>query len=238
MKTYKAKVISLLGCVAFLMANYCSAAPIMQSDYLVAGDIGDTWTYENIFGSQFTNSLSKIDSGVNAGRFNLGNGTNGILYDVINNAVTWYEIDNTPLTPIASFSESYETGQYYSIGSPGPNDYEFMFLTLPSLTVKAGTFDDVLVQVWLDSSYGPNSINSLFNLDSYGITAAVTDVDWWARDVGLLAYMGVQAEDGVIDGGYELVRTSLPEPGTLLLFSFSIGLVGLHKYKGRSVICT
>lgn len=203
----------LITCLVLLVPGISHADIIMQSDYLVAGEVGDTWTYEDILGNTFTHTLSQIDSGVHAGRFHVGNDTTtGIIYDVNNNAVTWYEVDGESLIPPMAFSESNETGQYYSFGPPASNGSEVIFLTLSSLTVKAGTYDDILVQVWLDSGYTANRFNALLGLDAYGITAAVTDVDWWGRDVGLLAFLGVQAEDGGIDGGYELVRPRLLNP--------------------------
>lgn len=228
--------VNLAPIVFFLLfssAKVC-AELIMFSDYFPAGEIGDTWEYENIDGSNFTWELSQVTTGVNAGRLKRGNATSGIVYDVQDEQVTWYSnsFETDPDAKPVIFSRTYETGQRFTVDDHATKDSEFLFLLIPNLTVKAGTFDDILIQIWLDSDFLPNTVNDLFGLDPLGITAGVTDIDWYARGIGSVKYMGVQAEDGLIDGGYELISSTIvPEPNILALMILSLIILVFWHFK-------
>ncbi len=230
-----------LGSICFLAlfaAGNANAATVMPSAYLAAGDIGDTWTYANLDSTQFTWTLSSVTTGPNAGRLKRGNDSTGIVYDVVNNAVTWYEYDTQPITPYA-FSEFYETGQ------PAPDPLgdnpriSVLFLTAPSITVPAGNYNDILLLVWLDAQFAANTANILLGLDPT-ITAGVTAVDWYARGIGPVRYMDVAADTGVfgVDGGYELISTTVapvPIPAAAWLFASGLlGLIGVVRKRSRA----
>ena len=64
------------------------------------------------------------------------------------------------------------------------------------------------------------------------ITAGVTDIDFFARNVGQVAFAGVDAATGLNDGlGFELINTTVvPVPAAVWLFgSGLIGLIGLAR---------
>ena len=193
-----------------------SSAPapttVLPSSYLAAGSPGDTWTYERSDTSQFTWALSAITTGPNTGRMMLGNGSEWTIYDAVSSVFTIYETDAGIINPPLAFPVSAQTGQMFTL-----DGQEFLFLTAPNITVPAGIFSDALGLVWLDSAYGPNAINTQLGLSS-AITAAVTDVDWYVRGVGLVKYMGVDAATGTIDDGFEMAGTSIdPDPPAIWL---------------------
>lgn len=77
-----------------------------------------------------------------------------------------------------------------------------------SLTVPAGTFKNVIRMAWLDCNFTANTMNAVLGIDA-AIDQGVTDVDWLAIGVGSVKYMGVMAENGLIDGGYDLTSYSV-----------------------------
>ena len=178
-------------------------ATVLPSSYLAAGTPGDTWTYKRSDTSKFTWTLSAINTGPNAGRMLLGNGSTWTIYDVLNGIFTIYETETGMTNPPLAFPVSAQTNQMITI-----DGQEFLFTNAPGITVKPGSSSDVLGLVWLDSAYGPNVINTQLGLGS-AITAAVTDVDWFVGGVGLVKHMGVDAATGTIDAGFELVGTSI-----------------------------
>jgi len=201
-----------LSVIALFVSVPSNAALITPSDYIVAGNIGDTWDYERLDGTQFTWTLSEVEAGVNAGRLERGNSDSGIVYDQAGNVVSIYEIDKNALNPPLVIGET-ELGQVVTYGDPNdPNPTLFLFLKVPTISVQAGTYSDVLAWIFLDSKFSANSTNALLGLDPL-ITAAVTDVSFFAFGIGEVEYLGIDAFTGLSDGlGYELVSTSVPEP--------------------------
>lgn len=132
----------------------------------------------------------------------LGNETSGYVYDINEGAVTWYDTpDAVPDSPI-SFPEYIEAEKEIDFEDDGS---KVIYLVAQNITVQAGTYDDVLIEVWLDENFPPNSMNESLNLG--GMTAsAVTDVCWYVNGLGLVKFFGIDAETGENDGnGYELV---------------------------------
>lgn len=220
------------ACVLVFYSLTLSAATVVPSDYLAAGSPGDTWRYERHDSSQFIWTLSAITAGTNNGRMKLGNSSEWIVYDVINNVFTIYETHAGIISPPLAFPASAQTDQMITTSGQ-----EFLFLTAPSITVQAGTFSNVLGIVWLDSAFGPNSMNTQLGLGS-AITAAVTDVDLYVGGVGLVQHVGVDAATGSIDGGFELVSTAPANASTFyysatLQHIFTDNLTG--KYTGAKI---
>lgn len=200
-------------------------AAIIPGDYIVAGDLGDTWTYENIDQTQFTWTLSEVPSGPNAGLFERGDSSSGMVYEYANDVLTIHELNKTPIPAGMLVFKEIEFGQVVTLNDDPTDPSKYLFWGLPSITVQAGTFYDVVALVWLDGKFGANYANTQLGLD-LSITDAVTDIEIFARDTGQLAYLGIDAASGLSDGeGFELVSTSIPTPGTLpLLF---VGLLSL-----------
>jgi hypothetical protein len=213
-----------------------SAAAVIPSDYMIAGNLGDTWTYANLESTQFTWTLSEVVTGPNTGLFERGNNNSGMVYDLTNDVLTIHEWNKTPIDPTwgVVFSEI-ELGQVVTLNDDPTDPGMFLLWDIPSITVQAGTYNDLLALVWLDADFGANTANTLLGLNSL-ITAGVTDIDFFARDIGQLKFQGIEAATGLSDGeGFELVSTSVvPIPATLpLFFSGIFGLVLLGKNKQR-----
>lgn len=223
-------------CIVFVSIS-ANAETVIPSDYMIAGSIGDTWTYENLDSTQFTWTLSEITSGENAGFLERGNNDSGMVYDLTNDVLTIHELNKTPIDPAWGFVISeIELGQVVTLNDDPVNPSMYLFWDIPSITVQAGTYNDVLALVWLDGNpiFGPNAANTLLGLDSLITTAAVTDIDFFARGVGQVAFAGIKASTGLSDGdGYELVSTSVvPIPAAVwLLGSGLIGLIGVARRK-------
>lgn len=129
---------------------------------MIAGDIGDTWTYENLDNTQFTWTLSEIVSGPNAGFLERGNINSGMVYDLTNDVLTIHELDKSPIDPTWGLVLSkIELGQVVTLNDDPINPSKYLFWDIPSITVKAGTYNDVLALVWLDENFGANSANTL-----------------------------------------------------------------------------
>lgn len=128
------------------------------------------------------------------------------------------------------FPASSETGQAIYLEA----DDIFMYLDIiESITVPAGTYTNVLRMAFLDDNFSANTINVDLGIDP-ALDYGVTDVNWFDIGVGEIKYLGVMAENGGIDGGYELVSYSsvVPIPATVWLFgSGLIGLIGIAKRK-------
>jgi len=219
------------SCIAFVSLS-ANAVTVVPSDYMIAGNIGDTWDYENLDTTTFTLTLSTVASGPNAGRFKRGNGTLGTVYDVSGNDLSLYELDSNPLIPPLVIGES-ELGQVFTYNDDPVNPTMYLFWKVPSITIQAGTFNDVLAWVFLDANFSANVANTFLGLDP-GITAGVTDINYYAQGIGELGLVGIDAGTGLSDGtGYELVSTSVvPIPAAVWLFgSGFIGLIGLARHK-------
>ena len=180
---------------------------IIPSDYMIAGNIGDTWTYANLDGSQFTWTLSEVVSGPNAGLLERGNDDSGMVYDLTNNVLTIHEWNKTPIDPPWNLAKI-GLGQIDTLNDDPDDPSMYLFWKVPSITVQAGTFNDVLALVWLDDSFLPNSVNTELELNP-NVAAAVTDIDYFVCDIGQIAYRGVEASTGESDGGFELVSTTV-----------------------------
>ena len=195
------------ACVAFVSLS-ANAETIIPSDYMIAGSIGDTWAYEKLDSTQFTWTLSEVASGTNVGRLERGNIDSGMVYDLIDNVLTVYEWNKIPFDPPLVFSEI-ELGQVVTLNDDPDNPSMYLFWDIPSITVQAGTFTDVLALVWLDGETDANDANTQLGLDPQ-VTAGVTDIDYFARGAGQVAFVGIEANDGTSDGtGNELVSTTV-----------------------------
>ena len=72
----------LLGAMCASIAFFSSSAnaiTVVPSDYMIAGNIDDTWDYEYLDSTPFTWTLSTVATGTNTGRFERGNTNSGIV---------------------------------------------------------------------------------------------------------------------------------------------------------------
>ena len=81
---------------------------------------------------------------------------------------------------------------------------------LPSLTVPAGTINDVVAIVWLDKNVTVNAGNqSIRDIWAPMSTYAVTDIDFYAKGVGLVRQISVNSTTGAIEHDSQLTATSI-----------------------------
>lgn len=207
-KSQKKSIFLAIIIFGILSTVCCYAETVIPSDYMIAGETDDTWTYVNIDGSHFTQIISVVNSGLNAGSFFRGNSNSGIVYDLTNSVLTIYEWDKTPLDPPLVFSEI-EFGQIVTLNYDPDDPSIYLFCKIPIITVQAGTFNDVIAIVWIDDDFPANSANTQLGLDPL-ITYGVTDIDYFARGIGNVKHQGIEAANGLSDGdGYELVNTTV-----------------------------
>ena len=175
--------------LSFLIFSSTSNATItiIPSDYIVTGSVGDTWRYKHLDDTQFSWTLTKVVDGPNAGLFERGNNTSGLIYDLKNKVLSIHELDKVSIPPSVGFVLSeIELGQIITLNDDINNPTMFLFWRVPSVSVIAGVYHDVIAFVWLDNSSPPhpsNTVNTELNLPSSIITA-VTDVDYYVRGIG------------------------------------------------------
>lgn len=223
---------TILLVAALLFSPIGNAASVIPGDYLIAGSAGDTWNYERLDSTLFTWTLSEVATGPNAGRFERGNNNSGIVYGQAGSDLSIYELDKNPLVPTLVIGET-ELGQVITYSDDPIDPTMYLFLQVPDVTVQAGTFNDVLAWIFLDDNFGPNSANTALGLGP-AITAAVTDVNFFASGIGEVLYVGVDAATGDSDGlGYELVSSSvIPIPAAVWLFGSALSILGWMRRKG------
>ena len=188
---------SLLGVFACFFTWNVFAVTFSFEDYFPTIDTGEKWNYTGV--SNFSLSLNSVDSGPYTGLTKFGNENTGIVFSVDSGVVTWYTYNNRPLSPSMVFDEKYQTGQVYVI-----NGREVVFVALPDFTVTAGTFNNVIAMVWLHPDFDANPKNVELGINQSLTTSAVTDIDYYAKGVGIIAYEAVNVFDGSIVGTYGL----------------------------------
>ena len=193
-----------------LIPSGAFCATVTLSDYLVTESPGRSWSY-----------IYTHDTSAEVDEF--GGHLAGDEITVFNQPVENYILSVLP--PVV------ETGTLYLLNEPNIFIY---FEFIDSLTVPAGTFNNVLAASALDSNFPVNSFNSdpRLAIDPAVVTYGVTDADWFVAGVGQIKFLGVEASDGSIDGGFELTGYTVPIPAAVWLFgSGLIGLIGIARRK-------
>lgn len=212
----------------FLLTSRTIAAEISIADYtLLKVGSWSQFTYLSPVFPDFTIKAVTLSTGPFAGKYRVGD----YQYPTFSSSgpTTWFIMDSNDTTifvyatsegvfnPPIQMPIKYLTDTL--IPNPFANGYYWYFKLIPSLTVKAGTFNDVLMWFVLDSTSPPNDINSQFGLT---VPYGVTEVQWHAKSVGYLKYMNVLASSGSIRFDLELQRTgridgSVPSIAGMLL---------------------
>lgn len=154
------------------------AGGVNLSDYMVIPSPGDSWTYADTFNVPPGPDVTVTE------HWYLG-------------LISWYPGAIFPILP-----ELVATGLPYPL-EPYINQYHDLVSTI---TVPAGTFNNVLLVASLDEKFPANSKNTELGID---IDQGVTDVDWIAPGVGIIKSMGVDAATGDSNSGYELKNYTL-----------------------------
>lgn len=234
--------------VLFNLTNVVSASTINLSNYLAAGSAGDSWTYT------FTDSTGLPDFTANLssqsdGTLKLGDlvydvpgdsppMTKWSTYEVTDDTVHFHSIFDpfsgiSVYSPPLSLPTSLETNTLLSEHIPTTLFNTNYIMALDSITVSAGTFNDVIVMLELIEGDVPNNYNTLFGLDPLEIPLAVSAISWYANGVGLVKAMDVDGgeEFANVEFSYELKSsTVVPIPGTIwLLVPGLLLLVGFNE---------
>lgn len=200
--------VSVVFLSSVLISTGASGASVTLSDYLVTESPGRSWSY-----------IYTHDTSAEVDEF--GGHLAGNEITVTEQPVENYILSVLP--PVV------ETGTVYLLQDPNIFIY---FEFIDSLTVPAGTFNNVLAASALDSSFSVNPFNSdpRVAIDPAVVSYGVTDADWFAAGVGQIKFLGVEAADGSIDGGFELTGYTVPVPAAFWLFGTGlIGLIGVAR---------
>jgi hypothetical protein len=236
MKKRLAVIVALVAIVLCLPlwqgGNKAEAAEINILPYYATGHVGDYWTYTYTYypttpkPDDFTITLTQV-----AGKYRLGDGMDYFIYDSDASGATVYEKNGIVYSPPVKINALQPLDEV--VDSPFLEDAccPWYFQKLgSSLTVLAGTFDDVLIQFALDKNFGgPTSANQEFVLDPAVVPYGVTHVSWMAAGIGEIQNRDYD-EYGNMLYEYQLKATSVPLPAPLLLLgSGLLGLIGWRK---------
>jgi hypothetical protein len=184
-------------------------------DYFVPGPFSRWCTYSYLTPvgfPGFTLRFTPVTSGKYAGKYRMGDWNTPENELAVWRIVSWdqqaiyvyadSQIGDLP-SPV-SFSTIFPENT--PVPNPLPNEegIYWYFKTLPSLTVAAGTFKDVLLDIVLDAAYPPNAMNTELGLS---VPYAVTSVTYYARGIGEIKNLDVEAQTGNIRFSYQLQDT-------------------------------
>jgi len=95
---------------------------------------------------------------------------------------------------------------------------KWYFKFMPPITVPAGTYNDIVALISLNTNFSPNSINNLLELDNTLVPYAVESVFIYARGIGMIAHTYVDLFTDEVQFSYELTDKgvqSFPISGSL-----------------------
>ena len=243
----KKRLALMVALVAIIMVmplwqggEQAAAAEINVLPYYVAGNVGDSWTYTYVTPSgtpDFIVTLTRVTSGSFAGKFRLGDyvspggSTDWQIFDSDTNGINVYATGSAGIfNPPGQIGLLQPLNEMIVTPLPIPDNYWY-FQQLASLTVPAGTFNDILVNIALDSNFGPNGANTSFGLDPVEVPYGVTHVEWMAAGIGVIQNVDIDAESGNLVYEFQLKATSVPLPTSLVMLgSGLLGLIGWRKF--------
>jgi hypothetical protein len=194
----------------FLLTSRTIAAEISIADYVLL-KVGSwsRFTYISPVFPDFTIKAVTLNTGPFAGKYRVGDYQYPYPGPMTWRIMDWndttafiYAADDVIFDPPLQMPIKYQTDTL--IPHPFEAGIYWYFKLIPILTVKAGTFNDVLMWFDLDSQFPPNDINSQYGIPG---TYGVTGVEWYGRGVADLKYMNVDAGSGSIIFDYELQST-------------------------------
>lgn len=192
-----------------LTAEFGPDGAIYASDYIAGGEPGDEWTYAweqpaaiNNAG-QYSISASIETTGDFKGWLKMGNEYFG-----------YYKKNSTHRAGYFAAGSPDYYFEYPRVLIPGQigtaDGWPYIVLSYDSLVTPTGTINDVIGIFWLDDYYGPTEANDDYGLNIYGVTYAVDEVEWFARDIGYIQYHDIDASNGVLLYSEELLSTTVP----------------------------
>lgn len=200
-----------------LQVSAIEAANINLLDYWFSKGVGDQWTYTYTQPpgiADFTVSITLVTTDPYAGKYRLGDyhyPDGSTLWKIIDWVTDWiymyYDSQHGVYDPVVALYTIYPLETLIDMGQISPN-CPWYFQKMASFTVPAGTFQDILVQIVVDKSFGPTPANDLFGLDHTKVPYGVTHVNWYARGVGELQNMDFD-ELGNIVYTYQLKSTNV-----------------------------
>jgi hypothetical protein len=224
----KLAVIAMLVAITLFFPVWIGGQQARATDinilpYYAAGHVGDFWTYAFISPQgqdDFTAYLTQVTSGL--GKYRLGNYIDIIdlpreqffIFDLTAGGIIVYATELGPLPQPVTMNAVQKLDEVVS--SPFPGDTSpWYFQRIPSLTVLAGTFHDVLVHITL-GDFPPTKANDDFGLQK--LSQGVTHVEWLAAGKGKIQDRDYN-DQGDILFEYQLKATSVSSfnPAILLL---------------------
>jgi len=188
---------SVFGLMLSLFTWNVYAISFSFDNYFPSIDTGEVWNYSGA--AEFSLSLSAVDQGPFAGLKKLGNDKTGIVFSIEAGVLSWHSYNNQPLEAQVVFDQQFETNKAYKI-----DGRDVVFIAVPEYTVEAGTFNNVIAMVWLHPGYLANAKNAELNIDREETIFAASDIDYYAKGVGLIAYEAINLVDGSVAASYGL----------------------------------
>jgi hypothetical protein len=212
---------TLHGCVS------SDTTPVNLVDYFLPNPLSRWCKYSYITPAGFpgfTLRFTPITSGPYAGKYLMGNWNSPGDELAVWRIVSWdaqaiYVYGDSQIGYLPSpvwFSTIFPQNTLVPNPLPGEEGIYWYFKIIPSLTLAAGTFNDVLIDIVLDSAYPPNSVNTALGLT---VPYAVTCVTYYGPGIGELLMANVDAQTGNIVFSYQLQGTGVGggTPSVLLL---------------------
>jgi uncharacterized membrane protein len=200
---------TLHGCVS------SDTSPVNLLNYFVPNPLSRWCRYSYLTPAGFpgfTLRFTPITSGPYAGKYRMGDwhtpGDELAVWRIVSwDAQALYVYGDSQIGYLPSpvwFPTTFPQNTPVSNPLPGEEGIYWYFKLIPSFTVAAGTFSDVLIDIVLDSAYPPNAMNAALGLD---VSYAVTGVTYYGRGIGELKMMDVEAQTGNIRFSYQLQST-------------------------------
>jgi hypothetical protein len=217
------------------------AADINILDYFLLGKVGDSWTYAYIapLGTpDFTTTFSQVTSGPFTGKSRIGDyvrpgGVSDFnIFERNTSGIIVYAGTGNYFSPPAIITALLPLDEIFDNYTLSSDHKRYLQKLTSSLTLPAGTFDDVMLDIDLDMGNGPNKANQYLGLDPVRVPYAVGHVTWSAAGVGDIQEASIEPATGNLIYAFQLKATTVPLPGAVwLLGPCLLGLVGWRKFR-------